>query len=48
MSKLERFDYLSAEAKRLRAAQRAYSPISREWLSLEMQIAGCIMLQAEC
>lgn len=48
MGKLERFDYLSAEAARLRVQQRAFKPDSREWLRLEMQIAGCIMLQAEC
>jgi hypothetical protein len=48
MSKVERFDYLEAEARKLRAAQRKLSPISREWMALEMQIAGCFMMQAEC
>lgn len=44
---LERFDYLEGEAKRLRAIQRKHSPISPEWMRLELQIAGCFMLQAE-
>lgn len=47
MSKLERFDYLQSEADRLRREQHKLSPISREWLSLEMQITGCILMQAE-
>lgn len=47
MSRLERFDYLQAEAQKLKAAQRKLNPISREWMRLEMQIAGCFMLQAE-
>lgn len=47
MSKLERFDYLQRESERLRKEQRKLHPLSREWLNLEMQIAGCFMMQAE-
>lgn len=44
---LERFDYLESEAKRLRKRQLGVHPLSDEWLGLEMQIAGCFLLQAE-
>lgn len=44
---LERFDHLEREARSLRERQRRLHPASREWLRLELQIAGCFMLQAE-
>lgn len=44
---LARFDYLQKEAKRLKAMQRELHPLSPEWMALELQIAGCFMLQAE-
>lgn len=47
MSKLAHWDYLQREAVRLKQEQRKHHPLSSEWLSLELQVAGCFMLQAE-
>lgn len=46
-SSVGKFDHLQREATKLRKAQRKLHPLSQEWMSLEMQIAGCFMLQAE-
>lgn len=48
MSKLEQWDYYQREAVALRQRQLQHHPLSSDWLSLELQIAGCYMLQAGC
>lgn len=44
---LERFDFLQKESEKLRERQRKLHPLSKEWMRLEMEIAGCFLLQSE-